>query len=429
MTIFPPFGAYQQNPPAVTAVALEEIPMEISASEKKIQSYGREHYPPGFHFVPSDAELILEYLKRKILNLSIPLPEICEVNLYRNHPKELAALYPQLGQAGWYFFTPRDRKYRNGTRPNRAVGNGYWKATGADKPVITCDGSVVGSKRVLVFYEGKPPNGEKTNWIMNEYRVIDQPPRHKRDANDMRLDDWVLCRIHKKLASRKKKKDPQRRNKQQVKLARRNKKKVPRRRCNKQQHDQLLVDNSKNLAMLSIHDNVATSEAQFVDNHGKHAAAPTAGDTAVRDDPPDRSLEDLFEAYLSKMDDDHFDANFGLNCGPETGCVYRSPEFGVLDYLFRTRSSQEEHDWWFPDHPQQDAHELWGTGNPVNFQQQVSAPYHVPPSSNGAGSSTDSIIKSEGPRFDDAAIFNNVPNDHYQTVHKKTRRIVQQRSN
>lgn len=86
------------------------------------------------------------------------------------------ALY---GEKEWYFFSPRDRKYPNGSRPNRAAGSGYWKATGADKPIG--HPKPVGIKKALVFYAGKAPRGEKTNWIMHEYRLadVDRSPRKK----------------------------------------------------------------------------------------------------------------------------------------------------------------------------------------------------------------------------------------------------------
>lgn len=78
------------------------------------------------------------------------------------------------GDQEWYFFSPRDRKYPNGARPNRAAISGYWKATGTDKPILTSDGNHrVGVKKALVFYGGKPPKGVKTNWIMHEYRLAD----------------------------------------------------------------------------------------------------------------------------------------------------------------------------------------------------------------------------------------------------------------
>lgn len=76
------------------------------------------------------------------------------------------------GQREWYFFTPRDRKYPNGSRPNRAAGRGYWKATGADKPLVPKGTTKpVGIKKALVFYAGKAPRGIKTDWIMHEYRL------------------------------------------------------------------------------------------------------------------------------------------------------------------------------------------------------------------------------------------------------------------
>lgn len=91
------------------------------------------------------------------------------------------ALY---GEKEWYFFSPRDRKYPNGSRPNRAAGSGYWKATGADKPIG--QPKPVGIKKALVFYAGKAPKGEKTNWIMHEYRLADVD-RTARKKNSLRV--------------------------------------------------------------------------------------------------------------------------------------------------------------------------------------------------------------------------------------------------
>ena len=150
--------------------------------------------PPGFRFHPTDEELVMHYLCRKCASQSIAVPIIAEIDLYKYDPWDLPdlALY---GEKEWYFFSPRDRKYPNGSRPNRAAGSGYWKATGADKPIG--QPKPVGIKKALVFYAGKAPKGEKTNWIMHEYRLADVD-RSARKKNSLRLDDWVLCRIYNK---------------------------------------------------------------------------------------------------------------------------------------------------------------------------------------------------------------------------------------
>ncbi|GAB4862091.1 NAC domain-containing protein [Ancistrocladus abbreviatus] len=154
--------------------------------------------PPGFRFHPTDEELVTHYLCRKCKSQSIGhVPIIAEIDLYKFDPWELPdlALY---GEKEWYFFSPRDRKYPNGSRPNRAAGCGYWKATGADKPIG--HPKPVAIKKALVFYAGKAPKGQKTNWIMHEYRLadVDRSARSKLGNNALRLDDWVLCRIYNK---------------------------------------------------------------------------------------------------------------------------------------------------------------------------------------------------------------------------------------
>ncbi|KAG5050110.1 hypothetical protein JHK85_011213 [Glycine max] len=119
---------------------------------------GELELPPGFRFHPTDEELVNHYLCRKCAGQPIAVPVIKEVDLYKFDPWQL----PEIGFYGekeWYFFSPRDRKYPNGSRPNRAAGSGYWKATGADKPI------------------GKPK-------ALGIKKAL--------------LDDWVLCRIYNK---------------------------------------------------------------------------------------------------------------------------------------------------------------------------------------------------------------------------------------
>lgn len=158
-------------------------------------------FPPGFRFHPTDEELITQYLwKKATASLPSDWAIIADVDLYKFNPWELPerALF---GQGEWFFFSPRDRKYPNGVRPNRAAASGYWKATGTDKPILSSGGvQCIGVKKALVFYKGRPPKGTKTDWVMQEYRLLDSmaPSQTLKQKSSMRLDDWVLCRVRMK---------------------------------------------------------------------------------------------------------------------------------------------------------------------------------------------------------------------------------------
>uniref|UniRef100_A0A1D1Y032 NAC domain-containing protein 74 n=1 Tax=Anthurium amnicola TaxID=1678845 RepID=A0A1D1Y032_9ARAE len=150
--------------------------------------------PPGFRFHPTDEELVNYYLKRKIHGLKMELDIIPEVDLYKCEPWELAdkSFLPSRDPE-WYFFGPRDRKYPNGFRTNRATRAGYWKSTGKDRKV-NYQNRAIGMKKTLVYYRGRAPQGIRTNWVMHEYRLDDK------ECEDVMgiQDSYALCRVFKK---------------------------------------------------------------------------------------------------------------------------------------------------------------------------------------------------------------------------------------
>ncbi|KEH38685.1 putative transcription factor NAM family [Medicago truncatula] len=154
------------------------------------------HLPPGFRFHPTDEELITFYLLKKVLDTTFTARAIAEVDLNKCEPWELPEK-AKMGEKEWYFFSLRDRKYPTGLRTNRATEAGYWKATGKDREIYSSKTySLVGMKKTLVFYRGRAPKGEKSNWVMHEYRLEGKFAYHFLSRNSK--DEWVISRVFQK---------------------------------------------------------------------------------------------------------------------------------------------------------------------------------------------------------------------------------------
>ncbi|XP_065637594.1 uncharacterized protein LOC111990259 isoform X3 [Quercus suber] len=157
--------------------------------ERKMAKLSLESLPLGFGFSPTDEELINHYLRLKNEGHDSGVQAIAEVDFCKFDPWELPDLSAvKLGNEQWFFFC----ELQNASRLNRITKSGYWKATGKDRPIKSgksrpSNSSLIGSKKTLVYHIGRAPNGERTSWVVHEYRAI-----------DTHQGGFILCRLFKK---------------------------------------------------------------------------------------------------------------------------------------------------------------------------------------------------------------------------------------
>ncbi|GMH23722.1 hypothetical protein Nepgr_025565 [Nepenthes gracilis] len=120
--------------------------------------------PPGFRFDPTDEELLLHFLRRKVARLPSHHPDVIpDLDLLPYSPWELQGKAVS-GGGKWYYYSRRT--------PHRTTDAGYWKQTGRDEAITSrSNNAKIGVKNSWMFHVGQPPEGASTNWMMHQYRL------------------------------------------------------------------------------------------------------------------------------------------------------------------------------------------------------------------------------------------------------------------
>ncbi|XP_009767338.1 NAC domain-containing protein 83 isoform X2 [Nicotiana tabacum] len=172
---------------------------------------GSLNLPIGFRFRPTDEELLIHYLSRKIFSMPLPaliIPEILDV--FDSFPSDL----PGDLREKRYFFSKANGDI-NSKGCSRLISgkdcSGYWKAVGQGQLIVVpISGSattgishqqqqrlLLGMKKVLRFYQTTRSDCLRTRWIMHQYSLVTISPSDQ-NVNMMQVGDWSVFRVYQK---------------------------------------------------------------------------------------------------------------------------------------------------------------------------------------------------------------------------------------
>ncbi|KAH7567308.1 hypothetical protein ACOSP7_010875 [Xanthoceras sorbifolium] len=129
--------------------------------------------PPDISFACTHEELCFS-LEKMMNGFPLPSNVINDVNPYIYMPSNLP-------DGVWYFVRSKE---------NTDAQHGYWKAKGEACEVFS-NSVIIGWRTTLEFHEGQVPHEQKTDWVMQEFRIT-----HKRLCESTKSEDSSsLCRV------------------------------------------------------------------------------------------------------------------------------------------------------------------------------------------------------------------------------------------
>lgn len=154
--------------------------------------------PIGYRFRPTDEELVVHYLKRKVFGLPLPASIIPELDVFKSHPLGLPG---DMKEKKRYFFgnIRNENAIANDSKCKIAAGSGYWKPVCKNRQILASGTKqVVGIRKTLIFSEGKRSHETKTQWVMHQYHLVaiaTNPNLPQPVFKLVIIGDWVVYRI------------------------------------------------------------------------------------------------------------------------------------------------------------------------------------------------------------------------------------------
>ncbi|XP_068326743.1 NAC transcription factor 29-like [Pyrus communis] len=164
--------------------------------------------PLGYRFDPTGDEILVYYLFNKIMDRAMPTYDLIkEVDVYECDPNQLPNgdfRHTADFNAAYYFANREPFDACEGKIIKTATNGGYWKVIDDEEEVLFEDSNViVGFETVMKFYKGQAPNGTKTPFVMNEYRLNPRvvPAHVLNESIKNKIEKYVVCQIINKEVS------------------------------------------------------------------------------------------------------------------------------------------------------------------------------------------------------------------------------------